>query len=74
MPSHTQGNGDHSGGEVSLGGSGIFGRIWEKRVISYQLSLGKWDIYIQGKSLIGQGRWGVASGKKPDVKEVLLIV
>ena len=32
------------------------------------------DIYIQGQSLIGQGRWGVASGKKPDVKEVLLIV
>ena len=31
-------------------------------------------IHTQGQSLVGQGRWGVASGKKPDVKEVLLIV
>lgn len=66
MPSHTGENGDHSGGEVSLGGPGIFGRIWEKRVISYQLSLRKWDIYTRAET-DWSGKMGVAGGKKPDV-------
>ena len=53
-------------GDVSLGGSGIFGRIWEKRVISYLLSLRKWDIYIRAEP-DWSGKMGVAGGKKPDV-------
>lgn len=58
MPSHIQGNGDHSGGEVSLGGSGIFGRIWEKRVISYQLSLGKWGYIYTREEPDWSGKMG----------------
>lgn len=72
MPSHIQGNGDHSGGGGVLRGSGIWENLGEEGNFLPAQPREMGYIYTREEP-DWSGKMGVASGK-PDVKEVLLIV